>query len=130
MRLVSIKEKMLRTIVEFLGGYYPPVNPHQALTKRVAHLFSTVTEDDIIKIDGSSWYIDGRILTDEEKAQIRSEARSLQNMFLWKYLCKEVQYVAYKKGYLEATKEFDLIGGKMLMYALDIIKTKIKRIGT
>lgn len=122
-------ESIRKKIVEWLGGYYPPTTPHKALTKRVAHLFSTVTEEDIIKIEGLAWYIKGRELTSEEKAQLKAESRSLQNMLLWKLLCKEVQFHAYKKGYLEATKEFDLIGGKMLMYSLDIIKTKIKRIG-
>ena len=121
-------ERVKKKIVELLGGYYPPVTPHKALTLRVADLFSTVSDEDIIKIEGSAWYINGRELTDEEKAQLKSEARSLQNMLLWKSLCEEVHLHAYKKGYLEATKEFDLIGGKMLMYSIDIIKTKIKRI--
>lgn len=121
-------ERIKKQLVELLGGYYPPMNPHTALTQRVAHLFSTVSDEDIIKIDGTTWYNRGRELTEEEKAQLKSEARSLQNMFLWKALCEEVHLHAYKKGYLEATKEFDLIGGKMLMYSIDIIKTKIKRI--
>ncbi|MCR4285497.1 MAG: hypothetical protein NUW00_01225 [Candidatus Kaiserbacteria bacterium] len=130
MNFKRAKDLVCKTIVEFLDGYYPPTNPHDVLTQRVAHLFSTVTDEDIIKVEGLAWYIGGRELTNEEKAQLKAEARSLQNMLLWDYLCKEVHYHAYKKGYLEATKEFDLIGGKMLMYTLDIIKTKIKKIGT
>lgn len=117
-------------IVEKLGGYYPPTNKHDILTALVSKHFSTISTDELLTYDNGLWYIEGRPLTENEVRMIKSEAQVIQKMFIWDCLLKEVKYQAYKKGYLEAKNEMDLIGGKMMIYNLDIIKTKLKNLSS
>ena len=117
-------------IVERLGGYYPPVDKNEVLTERVAVLFSTVSEKDFFSFKNGVWYIKGRALTEAEVGQLQNEARLIENMFLWKSILKEVEYHSYRNGFLKAKDETDLIGGKMMLYCMDIIKTKLKNLSS
>lgn len=117
-------------IVEKLGGYYPPQNPHDVLDARIAELFCTIQKDDLLHNEGGVWYSGGRILTTGEVNQIKAEARMLQNLFLWQELQKDVEYHAYRTIFTKSRSEIDLIGGKFLKLYIDIIKTKLKELSS
>ena len=53
-------------IVEMLGGYYPPVNPHDVLDARVADLFSTIQKGDLLRNENGIWYSGDRELSTPE----------------------------------------------------------------
>lgn len=113
-------------IVEYLGGYYPPTDPHDVLTTRVADLFSTIKKTDLLRNENGIWYSGDRELTVPEVRQLKNEARMLQNSFLWQQLQNDVEYQAYLKVFLKSRNEFDLIGGKLLKFYIDIINTRLK----
>lgn len=121
---------MRNWLITKLGGYITPEDAHEALNARVAKLFSTVTKDDLLRRENSVWYNEGREITDEELRTFKAEARQLTQMRLWKLLQKDVDYLAYKSIYFNSKTEFDLIGGKMLKYYIDIINTRLKELGS
>ena len=115
-------------IVEMLGGYYPPVNPHDVLDARVADLFSTIQKGDLLRNENGIWYSGDRELSTPEVNQIKNEARMLQNSYLWQELQRDVDYHAYRNIYIKSRNEFDLIGGKFLKLYIDIINTRLTEI--
>jgi hypothetical protein len=117
-------------IVEQLGGYYPPVTPHDVLDARVALLFSTIQKSDLLRNENGIWYSADRELSIPEVRQLKNEARMLQNSFLWQELQKDVEYQAYLKIFLKSRNEFDLIGGKFLKLYIDIINTRLKELSS
>jgi hypothetical protein len=123
---MSLRHKIAKWVVHRLGGYYPPVNPHDVLDARISHLFSTIKKDDLLRNERGVWYSDGRVLTEVEVRQIKAEARMLINNYLWQELQKDIEYHAYKYIFEKSRTEFDLIGGKFLKLYVDIINTRLK----
>lgn len=123
-------EQTKRFIVEKLGGYYPPVDPHDVLDARVAELFHTIRKSDLLRQENGAWYSGGRELTIHEIRQIKAEARALLNSRLWQALEDDVDYQAYNLIFTKSRSELDLIGGKMLKVYLDIHKTKLKELSS
>ena len=121
---------MRNWLIKQLGGYTVPKDAHDALNARVAELFSTVTKEDILRRENGVWYNEGRELTEEELRTFKAEARTITQMRLWQILQKDVDYLAYKSIYFNSKNEFDLIGGKMLKYYIDIINTRLKELGS
>lgn len=123
-------DRIKRFVVEKLGGYYPPVDPHDVLDARVAELFHTIRKSDLLRQENGAWYSGGRELTIHEIRQIKAEARVLLNSRLWQVLEDDVDYQAYNLIFTKSRSEIDLIGGKMLKVYLDIHKTKLKELSS
>lgn len=119
-----------KLIVEKLGGYYPPVNPHDVLDTRISELFSTISKNDLLHNENGIWYSGGRELSQPEVQGIKNEARMLQNLRLWQELQKDIEYHAYKYIFTKSRTEFDLIGGKFLKLYVDIINTRLKELSS
>lgn len=130
---------MRRWIIERLGGYpdtdaaiaairiLPLEEKNKVLTMAVKKLFNTVGPDDILKIIGRNWLFEGRPLRDAEVVMLKAEANQFQQSFLWKILQKELRYVANKKMYVDSKEIIDMVAGKLLVYYVDIIATRLKR---
>lgn len=117
-----------KRIVEWLGGYYPPVDKHDVLDERVAVLFHTIRKTDLLRWENGVWYSGDRELTDPEIRQIKAEARVLRNSRLWQVLSDDIEYHAYRTIFTKSRTEVDLIGGKMLKVYLDILKTRLQEL--
>lgn len=114
--------------MEWLGGYYPPVDKHDVLDERVAVLFHTIRKTDLLRWENGVWYSGDRELTDPEIRQIKAEARVLRNSRLWQVLSDDIEYHAYRTIFTKSRTEVDLIGGKMLKVYLDILKTRLQEL--
>ena len=99
---------------------------NKVLTQTVAKLFNTLGPEDILwqKADGS-WFVQGKAITESEKQQLVAEAQHLLNTRLWKVLKADVQYQANRKMFIESQTIDDLIAGKLCLYVLDIIQTRL-----
>ena len=92
----------------------------------VGDVFNTITEDDILKIKGKDWFLDGRKLSTSEVLTIQNEARVLKQMQLWKLLNNRKKKLAQDRLVLESKTEGDLIAGKMMMYLIDVDESLLK----
>lgn len=92
------------------------------------HLFNTVTEDDVIQVVGKYMVVEGRQVTAEFKRELVSGAQSLERLLLWKQMVKEMKHVANKRMYMESTGDADMVAGKWILYAVDVMEKKISNI--
>lgn len=99
----------------------------EILTELVRDLFNTIDEHDILReeIDGT-WYVGDKQLQDAEKKLVISEAQMFLKGKVWNVLQRDVKYLANKRMYINSRTEMDLVAGKLLLYLLDIMKTRLQ----
>lgn len=126
-------------LIQKLGGY-PDVDTalyslraesvevrQRVLTLAVKKLFNTIGADDIFSIHESGhWMFEGKPIRPEEVKLLKAEAMQFQNSFLWRVLQKELKYQANKKMFIESREVIDMVAGKLLVYYIDIISTRLK----
>lgn len=88
----------------------------------VKHLLKAVSEEDILQIVNDGYLYKKRKLTPEEVVTLREEARIMQDSFLWKLMTKEVEYLAFISMTSKAKTNDDIIWGKAIFYAIDIMR--------
>jgi len=94
----------------------------------VGEVFNTITEEDILKIKAPGvWEHKSKLLSPGQVKALKSEAQLFKESGLWKILFAELQWLAYKRGYVESKTEADLIAGKLLTYLTNVINTKLNR---
>ena len=98
------------------------------LTQTVRNLFNTIDTDDVLKIVGNSITCCGKPLNEGEYKLLTAEATNFLNSRIWKVLSKDVAYRAKEAMFEKAKTEEDLTAGKMCLYVLDIIKTRLEQI--
>lgn len=94
------------------------------LNKAVAELYNTISADDIL----DSWTVGGKVLSGQEIQMIKSEAEYLLKSRLWRVLQADIKYKANKAMYEKAKSELDITAGKLWVWTLDAINTKLKDI--
>lgn len=94
----------------------------------VRDLYNTIGEDDILKIEGGKWTNAGREISDAEKKLIISDARLFLNSRLWKVLKNDIKYRANLAMFEKAKTEIDITAGKLWLYTLNCIETKLNQI--
>lgn len=127
---------MKEWLIKKLGGFsttdefiakirkLPLEEKNQILTMAVKRLFNTIGAEDILRNDT----FEGRPMNKNEMDALRQSAKLFSESQLWKVLRKEISYQANKGMYIKAEKIEDIIAGKILLYFLDIIKTRLKEI--
>jgi hypothetical protein len=92
----------------------------------VDEIFNTITEEDILRVEGGVWYYKNKPLTPGQVEALRNQATVFYKSDLWKILKDELQWRAQSKGMEKATSVEDIIGSKMLQYLVDVIDTRLK----
>jgi hypothetical protein len=108
--------------IKILGGY----TKDEILSECVKELYNTIDSDDILKEEMGVWFVGDRVLKDNEKNILISEATQLMNSKLWKYLTDDIKYNANKLMFEKSKSIDDLIIGKSWLYVLDQIKTRLQ----
>jgi len=127
---------MKNWIINKLGGY-PTISDainairdqkykHQILTLAVRKLFYTISDEDMLREENGTWFYKGKALNEADKQQLMGEATTFINSKLWKILYNDIVYQAGKKMFIHSTNDFDLIGGKLALFNLDVLKTRLK----
>ena len=98
----------------------------ELLQLAVQDLFNTIGKDDILQEKSGEWYLAGKPLIKGRKEIIIAEAHTWINSKLWEVLRRDIQYQANKLMFEKSKTELDLISGKLWLYTLDVIKTRIE----
>lgn len=102
---------------------------HKILTEAVMKLFNAVGPDDILRIKSKNvFYFQDRELSESEVHQIREEATVLRESKLWTILQKDLQYQANNKMFLKSETALDLMAGKLLLWYIDVIDSRLKKL--
>ncbi len=133
---------MKKWLIEKLGGYATIDDAietikneedlnikNRILSLAVKKLFNTINEDDILKENQyKQWIFEGKSISQGEKELLISETKQFLNTKLWKVLQKDIQYQSNKKMFILSRNEIDMIAGKLFLYTLDVIRTRLKSI--
>lgn len=93
----------------------------------VDEVFDTITEDDILKIQGDNWTHKNIPLTGPQVKALQAEAKRFSQSTLWEILRGELKWQANKRLIEKAESEDDIIACKLLGYLADVIDSKLKR---
>ncbi|MBD3207731.1 hypothetical protein GF319_15485 [Candidatus Bathyarchaeota archaeon] len=98
--------------------------------KLLKHLLCTITEEDVLKIDrkNEQFIVGKRVLPENDKKQMISEAKSIKNMLLWKYLRKNIRFRANYELFNRAKDYEDMIAGKMSLYTIQLIEEIVNNV--
>ena len=132
---------MRRWLIKKLGGY-PDIDAaigaikakdgrekYDILNLAVRKLFNTLCPDDILSENSSGqWMYEGKILTPAQVKILQQEVNEIINKFTWKVLVADVKYKANKMMYRTAITESQLASGKLWLYTIDTINTRLKSI--
>lgn len=134
---------MRNWIIKKLGGYTSiedaldairrtdPAKRNVLLGLAVKRLFNTIGSEDILKAgDGGEWLYEGKTLSRGQVELLKSEAKILEAMLLWKVIQKDIQYKVNRKLYLNAENLDHVVTAKFWLYTFDTIRTRIRSIAT
>ena len=113
---------MKNWLIKFLGGY--PADT--ILTEAVKELFNTIGVDDILRQEGNDWFIGKNKLNDGDKQLLIAEANQFLITKLWQVLQNDIRYQANRAMFEKAKSENDIVAGKLWLYTLDTIKTRLE----
>lgn len=130
---------MKRWIIERLGGFPTIDDAITAIQERdleerrtilslaVRRLFNTIGPDDILREDErGQWVSEGKVVPKAIAETVMSEARNFQESKLWGILQRDIRYQANRKMFIVGTTEMDIAVGKVWLYSLDAIATRLK----
>jgi len=127
----------MRFLIKLLGGYtkedvvslqeeLAEWDDKKVLQETVKELFNTIGEDDILKeIDGKIT-VKGKPISEQYKGQLIVEAQTLMGSKLWQVLKDDLRYRANITMFERSKTEQDLIAGKILLFLIDSIKTRLE----
>lgn len=91
-------------------------------------LLKIVLEEDVLRIIGRGAYLGESKLSDAEIGMLKDEADALSKSILWKYMRRNLQYLATLKLGKQAKNTEDIIAGNMMFHNLEIQELFIERI--
>ena len=127
---------MKRQLIIWLGGY-PDIDSllkvvdkhedkHQILTEAVRELFNTISAEDILRENNKGeWRQQDKLLTDAQKKQLIAEAQIFSKSRLWQVMQKDIEHQLNKRMYIRSKNENDMIAGKIGLFILDALKTRL-----
>src|SRR3990167_96885 len=113
---------MKNKLIKLLGGY----TKDEVLTRAVKKLYNTIGSEDILREEMGQWTINGKPINDAIKKLLVSEAQIFLKSRLWQVLQTDIKYRANKVMFEKAQTEQDLIAGKLWLYTIDSIKTRLE----
>ena len=100
---------------------------YQILTLAVKRLFNTIGPEDILKVhESGQWMFAGKEMSKGQKDMLVSEAKIFIESALWKILQADIQYQANRKMFVQGKDEQDMIAGKLWLYTIDAMNTRLK----
>lgn len=99
------------------------------LSLAVKDLFNTVGEEDILRQDAKgNWFFGDKVLSKGQIDAIKGDCKYLLSSMLWKVLQKDLNYQANRKMFILSRSEEDLMAGKLWLYTIDAIGTRLNSI--
>lgn len=80
--------------------------------------------------NGVIWKLGNKEVPKEELNEIVSQACTLKEMRLMATILNEVKELGKAKIYLQSTSEYDIMLGKAILWAVDVIEQKIKQLSS
>jgi hypothetical protein len=121
---------MILFIIKKLLNYLTKEQKQEVLTMAVKKFFNTISAEDVLKERDGQWFYEGKAMTEATKKLLISQAEVLREWPLWKILQDDIRYQANKRMFLDSKTESDLIAGKITLWTLDVINSRLKKMTT
>jgi hypothetical protein len=119
-----IKNIKVALVKRWLDGFNEQ-EKHEILTMAVKRFYNSIDENDILKRKSNKWFYRDKAMTENEVKTLIAEAHAFLNTRLWKVLKTDIEYQANKRMFLHSSSEIDLIAGKIALFNLEAIKTRL-----
>jgi len=96
----------------------------------VKDIFHGIQKEDVLQVKNGRIYVAGEILTDAQANKLEKDAETIQNMYLWELLTKDMEYHSFNNGWRKAKTEEDMIVGKMSLYYISEMNNKLRDIAS
>lgn len=100
------------------------------LTFVVKEMFNGVTDDDVIRQDGTGLSYKGETLSKAEVSSFRADAQYILKCDLWDELYNSLRLAANKKMFEQAQTMEDMHFGKAMLWNVDVIKKKLEKLAS
>lgn len=100
---------------------------HFVTSRLVKHLLKAVHEDQLLIQTNRGWYVGTRKLSPEEVARLRDDARQFENSHLWRFIRREIRFMAFLQATNKARTDSDLLYSSAMYYDLEIIEKFITK---
>jgi len=67
-------------------------------------------------------------ISEEERKTFIQDAKHISELPLWKKLMEEMRFIACRKMFEESKSWEELLGGKFMLYTLDVMEKKIGKL--
>lgn len=101
---------------------------HLAIRYITKNLLKAVSRDEIMVKSGKDYLVGRHKLSPDEIMTLKEEAISLEESYLWQLIKGEVGWSANQQMFDKARTPEDIVFGKAVLYALDLIENYINRI--
>ena len=99
----------------------------ERIAQEILHdVYKTITEKDVLRIEGKNWYIGDKILPNAERNAIVADARAIASTFLYPLLMREMRVLAQKRMFETSSTWDEMLFGKACLYIIDILERKIE----
>ena len=78
-------------------------------------LFNSITEEDILRVHNGQMFFRGAPLKEDVQDAIRGQSDRFARGILWKYIKRDLQYLANVRMFRVSTNEYDMLAGKLML---------------
>jgi hypothetical protein len=100
---------------------------HFVISYLVRNLFNSIMPDDVVLKDPTTghFYVNGKMLTQQEEIFLAQEAQHFANSALWQVLKKNFQMHVNLKLVPKSTSADDILAGKTALWMLQVFQEKL-----
>ena len=101
----------------------------KALHLLTKHLFNAVTEEDVLRTTEKGGIMcKGKALSREMLDQMQNEAEYINNSITFKLLMDDMRYLANQTMYEKSGSFEDMMFGKAMLYNIEVLDKKLKKL--
>ena len=102
---------------------------NKLVNQLIKHLLSPIDDYHVLAVDkAGNEYLGGKAITNEERKQLRTEAKLLKTLRIWKVLQETIRQKSLEKGMIEATEWEHVLFAKAMLHDLGIMQSIVKQL--
>lgn len=92
------------------------------------YLFNAVTHEDVLRQVNGHTVFRGQVVNQATQKDLVSGAKTLKQLNTFKMLMQEMKYLSNKRMFEHSKTNDDILFGKAMLYAVDILESKVDNI--
>ena len=90
------------------------------------YLYNAVSEEDILRTNARGKLVHrGVELNEKAERELVSQARTLEQLPVWKILLTDMKYLSNKRMFDDSKTQEDMMFGKAMLFVVDVLEKKV-----